>query len=121
MSSRSDLDFPVVAGLVILLFLSEVIGEVAENRRSVSGTSFERRDAAGPSPAGAALDAYDDELVEEAAILEEPHGRFRREFVGAEFADADQVAQPLGFLRLGEFQEGIESMNLAARRRLAVL
>jgi hypothetical protein len=41
--------------------------------------------------------------------------------VGAKFADADEVAQPLGFFRFGKIQEWIEAVDFASGGWLSVL
>jgi hypothetical protein len=41
--------------------------------------------------------------------------------VGTKFADADEIAQPLGFFRFGKIQEWIEPVDFASSRWLAVL
>src|SRR5262249_45259177 len=112
--SRSGLvlEVTVVVRFIVLLFLPEILGQVAQNRRRIGGTSFESGDATGPAPAGAALNADDDVLVEKAAVLQKANGRFRGEFIRSKFAHADQIAKAFGLLRLGHFQKWIETMNL---------
>src|SRR5262249_10841496 len=62
-----------------------------------------------------------DVLVEEPAFLEKTNRRFRGKFIGAEFANADQVAQPLSLLGFRKLEKRIESVHFAFCRRLAVL
>src|SRR5262245_49069806 len=106
MSSTSEvLHVPVVMGLVVLLLFSEIVGEVAENSRRVGRAPFKCRDASRAAPAGAALHADDDVFVEKTALFQKPHGGFRREFIRAEFADADEIAQALGLFGFRHLQE----------------
>src|SRR5688572_30654676 len=110
-SGRGVLHVSVVMRLIVLLLLAEVFGEMPENGCRIRGTSLECGDAAGAAPAVAALHANDDVLVEEPALLQETHRGLRREFVRAELANADQIAQPFGLLRFRQFQERIQTMN----------
>ena len=91
---------PVVMRLVVLGFFAEVFGEVPENRRSVRGPALKSGDATGTAPTGAALHTDNDVFVEESAFLQEPYGRFRREFIRPEFTDADEVAKAFSLFRL---------------------
>src|SRR5262252_5536339 len=81
--SRSGLvlEVTVVMRFIVLLFLPEILGQVAQNRCRIGRTSLKSGDATGPAPAGAALNTDDDVLVEKAAILQKANGRFRGEFV----------------------------------------
>src|SRR5260370_16011510 len=108
-------------GFVILLFLTEVFGEVAENRRRIRRPAFECRDAARAAPAIAALHTDDNVLVEKSAFLQEPDCGFRSEFVGSELAYADEIAKPLCLLRLNQLQKRIQSVHFAFRWWLAIL
>ena len=98
---------PVIMRLVVLLFFAEIFGKVAENGSSIRRTAFKCRDAAGPAPTIAPLYTDNDVFIEESALLEETYGGFGSEFIRAEFADADQIAQPLGLLGLSHFEERI--------------
>src|SRR5262245_27638834 len=99
--------------LIVLCLFAEVFREVAEDRRGIRGPSFKSRDAARAAPAVAAFHAHDDVLVKKSAFLEEAHRGFRREFVGSEFAYADQITKTFSLFRLREFQEWIKTMHFA--------
>ena len=108
-------------GFVILLLFSKILRQMSEDGRRVAGSSFKGRDAAGAAPAISPFHSDHDVFVKETAVLQKPHGRFRREFVSAELANADEIAQPLGFLRIGKIQKWIEAVNFASGRWLSVL
>ena len=103
------------------MFFAEILGQMTKNGRSVGRPAFEGRDAARSAPAVAALYADDDVFIEEPALLQEPHCGLRREFIRPEFANADEIAQPLGLLRLGKLEKRIQPVNFALGGRLAIL
>src|SRR5579884_865472 len=105
--------------LIVLLFFAEIFCQVAEYRCRIRRSSFKRRDAARTAPSIAAFDPYDDVLVEKAALFQKAYGRLRRELVGAEFADADEVAKSFSLFRFSHLEERVETVNLTARRRFA--
>src|SRR5688572_9596259 len=92
-----------------------------EYRRGVARAAFERGDAARTPPSAAALNADDDVFVKETALLQEPHGGLRREFVDAKFTHADEITEAFGFLGFRKLQERVQTVNLAPRGWFAVL
>src|SRR5688572_32083989 len=106
---------------IVLLFFAEVLREMSEDGSRVGGAAFECRDAAGAAPAIATLHAHNDVLIKESAFLQKSHGRFGSKFVRSEFADADEITQPLRLIRLSQLEERLQTVHLALRGRLAVL
>src|SRR5437667_84366 len=108
-------------GLVVLLFFSEILREVAEDRCGIRRPAFKGRDATRPAPAIATFYTDDDVLVEKSAFFQKPDCGFWSEFIGPEFAHADQIAKPVCLIRFCQLQEGIQPMDFAYRGRLTVL
>jgi len=121
LSRASRSGFAVVLGFVILLFFPEILCKMPQNCGGIAGSAFERRDASRPPPAVSALHTDDDVFIEEAGVLEETDGGFRSKFIGSEFANADEIPQPLGGFRFNEIEKRIQSVDLAAGRRFAIL
>src|SRR5262245_44251917 len=119
MASRSG--FAVVVGLVILLFFSEVFREMAENGRGITRSAFEGGNTARPSPTVATLHANDDVFIKEAAVFEETDRGLRREFIGSELANADQIAESFRIFRLCQIEKRIQAVHFAPRGWLPVL
>ena len=106
---------------VILLFVAEVFGKVAENGSRVGRPAFKGCNAARAAPAVAAFNADDDVLVKEPAVLQKPQRRLGREFIGSKLADTDQIPEPLRLLRFCQLDEGIQSVNFTRHGRFAIL
>ena len=86
-------------GFVILLLFPKVLGEMAEYGGGIARPSLKCGDATRTAPAVAPFHADNDVFIEEAAVLEKSDCGLRREFVGSEFANADQISQFFGFFR----------------------
>src|SRR4029077_14390266 len=114
-------DFSAILGFVILLLFPEILGQVPKYGCGIRGPSFKRGDAARTAPAVPSLHSNHDVFIEESAVFQEAHSRFRSEFVSAEFAYADQIAQPFGLFRFGQIQERIQTMDFASSGRFSVL
>src|SRR5438034_8852441 len=108
-------------GRVGLLSSSAILREVAEDSSAIRRPAIKGRDAARPAPAIATFYTDDDVLVEKSAFFQKPDCGFWSEFVGPEFAHADQIAKPVCLIRFCQLQEGIQPVDFAFRGRLTVL
>ena len=104
-SRWSGSGFAVVVRFVILCLFSKILGKVTQDCCGISWPSLERRNTTRTAPSTASLDANDDVLIEETTLLKKPDCRLRRELINAKLTHADQIAEPLCFFRLGEFEK----------------
>src|SRR5262245_53540745 len=85
------LEVPVVMGVVVLLFLAEIVCQVTEDRGRIRRPTLKGRDTTGAAPAITALHADNDVLVEESAFFEESDSGLGCELIRPELANADEV------------------------------
>src|SRR5262245_25012095 len=107
--------------LVVLGLFAEVFCEVAEDGCGVGWATFKCCNAPGAPPTGTTLHTNDNVLIEESAFLQKTNGRFGSEFIGSEFANADEIAEAFSLLGFSKFKKRIQAMDFAFRRWFAVL